>query len=282
MNESSSARTWFLLSLIFAGLFLVFTAIYATGMVNMAVLVVERWLIGRPLTQFDCVLTEWVNFGAAPVNLLFIALVGVACGLTRYRWRVLPYLVVLTALGIAAEEIGKNLFVLPLPPVMRSGMTTLSCPQTGHSHLQQLQLALGMWWKAPQPVQNVQDWAHSVSQMPINIRSGPLELSQSYPSGHAIRWWFTGLLIAWLLWRHMKRGVRRWLAVALVLIVCFSGAAIQFYIGNHFISDTIGGYLLGTALACLAIGLLMVNERKEKAEGIHSLFLVQGQREMEG
>jgi membrane-associated phospholipid phosphatase len=265
-DELAVARKWFLLALIFGGLFLACTALYATGALDMATLVVERWIIGRPLTQFDCVLVEWKNFGAAPVNLVFIALLGTACGCTRYRWRVLPYLVILVLLGIAAEDVGKTLFALPLPPVMRSGMTDLTCPQAVPSPLQQLQVGLGMWWKAPLLAHNVQDWSHTVSQMPINMSSGPLQQNQSYPSGHAIRWWFTGLLLAWLFWRHLKRGVGRWLVVVLTLTLCFIGAMIQFYVGTHFISDTIAGYLLGTALACLGIGLFILNDKKSNQE----------------
>src|SRR5579864_5165989 len=184
-DELVVARKWLLLALVFGGLFLIFTALYVMGALNMATLVVERGMIGRPLLQFDCVLVEWRNFGAAPVNLVFIALVGTACGLTRYRWRVLPSLVLLVLLGIVAEEIGKTLIALPLPAIMRSGMVNLTCPQAGPSPLQHLQLGLGMWWEAPLPAQNVQDWAHTVSRMPINLSSGRLDSNQSYPSGHA-------------------------------------------------------------------------------------------------
>jgi membrane-associated phospholipid phosphatase len=259
--ELAVARKWFLLALVFGCLYLAVTALYATGVLDMPTLLVERWIIGRPLTQFDCVLVEWRNFGAAPVNLVFVALIGTVCGLTRYRWRILPYLIILVLIGIALEEIGKELFVLPVPPTMRSGMVILTCPHARKPFLLQLQLGLGMWWKAPLLAQNLQDRAHTVSRMPIDLSTGYLEQSNSYPSGHTIRWWFTGLLMAWLFWKHIKPGVVRWLFVLLTLALCFIGAVIQFYVGVHFISDTIAGYLLGTALACFAIGLLILNEK---------------------
>src|SRR5260370_12018373 len=148
-DELAVARKWLLLVLIFGGLFLACTAIYATGALDMATLVVERWMIGRPLTPFDCVLVEWKNFGAAPVNLVFIALLGTACGCTRYRWRVLPYLVILVLLGIAVEDVGKTLFALPLPPVMRSGMPDLTCPQAFPSPLHNLHSVLRFSCKLP-------------------------------------------------------------------------------------------------------------------------------------
>ena len=272
----AGVRKWFLLALLFGCLSLAFTVLYASGVMNRATLEFERWLIGRPLTQFDCVLVEWRNFGAATFSLIFIALVGIICGLTHYRWRVLPYLVILILIGIAIEEVGKNLFILPVSLTMHSGMAALACPQEVHSRLQHLQLGLGMWWIAPLPPPGLQDWAHTISQLPINTSFDRLIPGHSYPSGHAIRWWFTGLLIAWLLWKHITSSIVRWPLVAITLSLCFFGAAIQFYVGAHFIIDTLAGYLLGTSLACCAIGLLILNEKKPNDVKLRSVLPVQG------
>jgi membrane-associated phospholipid phosphatase len=149
---------------------------------------------------------------------------------------------------------------------MVSGMVGLTCPQAKSSLLQHFQLGLGMWWEAPLPIRNVQAWSHTVSLMPIKLSSGQIEQNHSYPSGHALRWWFTGLLMAWLLWRHIKRGVARWLFVVLTLTLCCLGAAIPFYVGTHLLSDTLAGYFLGTALACIAIGLLILNDKRRNQE----------------
>ena len=259
-----AARSWFLLALLFTALFLGLTAFYTTGVLTLPTLLVERWLIGRPQLQFDCVLVQWRNIGAAPATLGITALLGVWCGLTRYRWRVLPLLLTLALIGVGVEVVGKHMIALLLPPVMRSGMVALTCPQVGSSSssLLRIQLSLGMWWKAPLPTRGEQDWAHTVSLMPILLSNGHLEASYSYPSGHALRWWFMGLVGAWLLWRHVRRGFARSLSVVALLIISFCGAATQFYLGVHFISDTIAGYLLGSALACCAIGLLLLNEKQ--------------------
>jgi membrane-associated phospholipid phosphatase len=272
----AGVRKWVLLALLFGCLSLAFTALYASGVMNRATLEFERWLIGRPLTQFDCVLVEWRNFGAATFNLIFIALVGIICGLTHYRWRVLPYLLILILISIAIEEIGKNLFSLSVSSTMHSGMASLTCPQEGRSRLQHLQLGLGMWWLAPLPPRGLQDWAHNVSQKPINTSFAQLTLSHSYPSGHAIRWWFTGLLVSWLLWKHIKSGIVRWSLVILTLVLSFLGAAIQLYVGAHFVIDTFAGYLLGTSLACCAIGLLILNEKKHEDMQLRSVLPTKG------
>jgi membrane-associated phospholipid phosphatase len=262
-----AARLWFLLALLFTALFLGLTAFYTTGVLTLPTLLVERWLIGRPQLQFDCVLVQWRNIGAVPASLGIITLLGVFCGLTRYRWRVLPLLLVLALIGASAEVVGKHFIALSLPPVLRSGMVALTCPQVGSSSSSWLrfQLDLGMWWKAPLPARGEQDWAHTVSLMPILLNSGRLEASYSYPSGHALRWWFVGLVGTWLLWRHIRRGFARSLSVIALLIISFCGAATQFYLGAHFISDTIAGYLLGSALACCAIGFLLLNEKPSRS-----------------
>ena len=272
----AGVRKWFLLALLFGCLFIAFTALYASGVMNRNTLEFERWLIGRPLTQFDCVLVEWRNFGAATFNLIFIALIGIICGLTRYRWRMLFYLLILILVGIAIEDVGNRFFSLPVSLRMHSGMAALACPQEGQSSLQHLQLGLGMWWTAPLPPLGLQDWTHAVSQLPINVGIHRLIPSHSYPSGHAIRWWFTGLLVAWLLWKHIKSGIVRWPLVILTLSLSFLGAAIQLYVGAHFIIDTLAGYLIGTSLACCTIGLLILNEKKHEDMQLSSVSPAQG------
>jgi len=270
-NNLRRARTWLLMALLFGTLFLGSFLIYRTGVLDAPTLLAERWIVGRPLTQFDCVLIQWRNFGAVPATFVLVVLIGAGGALTRrYRWRTLACLLLLLLFSVLIEEVGKKLFSLPFPPEMGSGMTTLACPQGGHSLSFSLQLALGMWWKAPMPGSNLQTWAYTVSHMPITVATNNVTYSNSYPSGHATRWWFTGMVLAWLCSEHGKPGVGRQLGSWLILIVCFLGAAIQYYVGAHFLSDTIAGYLLGTALACLAIAGFIINETRHQPVQINT------------
>jgi membrane-associated phospholipid phosphatase len=269
-NKLHRVRTWLLLALLFGTLFLCSFLVYRTGALDSATLRVERWIVGRPLTQFDCVLIQWRNVGAAPATFVLIVLIGTIGALTRrYRWRMLVYLLLLLLFSVIIEEAGKKLFSLPFPSEMRSGMTTLACPQGGQRLLFHLQLALGMWWKAPMPSNSLQDWAHTTSQMPLTVTASNVTDSNSYPSGHATRWWFTGMILAWLWRRHRQPGVGRRLGFWLILMVCFLGASIQFYVGAHFLSDTLAGYLLGTVLGCLAIAALTLNATRRQPGQIH-------------
>ena len=93
------------------------------------------------------------------------------------------------------------------------------------------------------------------------IRQRPLQVAYyaetgySFPSGHsATAMTLYGLLGYWLV-RGRRRIRNRWLvgssAVGLILVVGFS----RIYLGVHFLSDVLGGYLLG---ACwLIVGIVL-------------------------
>lgn len=68
----------------------------------------------------------------------------------------------------------------------------------------------------------------------------------SFPSGHMARLSFLALVVAGL-WP------RTWIAVSGATFVAFSLFA-RVYIGDHWISDALGGLLLGTGIGVLAVG----------------------------
>jgi hypothetical protein len=251
-----------LLALSFGGLFLLVSLLYALGVLTLPTLWIERWLVGRPLVQLDCVLVEWRNFGAPSITLTLFAGVGLVSVLTRrYRWPVLPCLLLLILFSAFVETVGKQFIDIPLPLSLQSAMISLSCPQRIHGLSTQLPLFLGMWWQAPLPSPSASAFAQLVAHQPIRLTPGAFVEVFDYPSGHAIRWCFTGVVLCWLCWRHMRpAALRRPLAVAL-LVLCYLGAAIHFYIGAHLLADTLAGDLLGTALGTLAVALFLLNER---------------------
>jgi len=58
--------------------------------------------------------------------------------------------------------------------------------------------------------------------------------------------------------------LRRPLALVL-LVLCYLGAAIHFYVGAHLFPDTLAGDLLGTSLGCLAVGLFVLNDTQRRS-----------------
>jgi membrane-associated phospholipid phosphatase len=258
-----AARKWIILSAILGALFLIGTVIYVTGVLFLPTLLVERWLLWRPETAFDCVLSEWRNLGEIPETLILTGSLGIICLLGGYRRRVLPLLLLLLLLSIGIEGLGKLFIGAPLSPTLRSAMTDLSCPQfAGKSQLFKLEVGLGMVNKVPPQSPNMISWSHTVAAMPLDLTTSVRE--HSYPSGHAARWSFVWFLAAWLAQRHIRpRLLGRSLAL-LLFAFAFMGGFIQFYTAVHFISDVLTGYLLGGTLACAAIAMLLLNSPDEK------------------
>src|SRR6266481_8249582 len=121
-QQFSSARWWFLLALGLSALFLVYTIIDATGLLDMSTLSVEHWLLNRPIGGVDCVFFEWRHLGEVPASLFLVLALGVICWRTGYSWKVVPVLLVLLMLCVSVEYIGKEVFALSLPPKLLSGM----------------------------------------------------------------------------------------------------------------------------------------------------------------
>lgn len=260
---------WFLAAGVAGLLFLIYTIINATGVLNQSTLEIERWLLERPITRLDCSFYEWRQLGEVPVTAVVLTLLSVVCIYIGYRKRVLAYLLFLLCVAVGFEVVGKSMFQLPLPPTLRSGMTVLGCPQMHGQPLSvRVAAGLGLLGQVPDPPANQVSWARTVSQQPFLPSIGDSE--NSYPGGHAMRWCFAGILLAWL----VKRSLRRWIGTVLAVICCvgaFLGGFMQFYIGAHFITDTIAGYLMGIALGCCAIGILIMNDTNYSSAQITAL-----------
>ncbi len=83
--------------------------------------------------------------------------------------------------------------------------------------------------------------------------------SLSFPSNHAAN--AAAFAVFWFLWKGPRFGV---LALACMTVVGFS----RVYLGNHYPSDVLGGFLLGTVVAVLSFSLhrkFLLNNKKSQA-----------------
>src|SRR6266496_115752 len=199
------AHKWFGLALVLLALFLLYTAIFLTGALLSPALSLEQWLLHRPPTGIDCVFHQWNRFGEVPVSLFFTFILGIGCLWLGYRRRVLPYLLLLMLLCIGSEIVGKQIFSQPVPISLELGMSNLGCQQMSEqSPLSlELRLVLGMWWEAPRAP------AWSIQQTRVSATT-PFTLSETashhgYPSGHATRCMFLGLILNWLVWKYVRK-----------------------------------------------------------------------------
>ncbi|MEU7105670.1 phosphatase PAP2 family protein [Streptomyces sp. NPDC046215] len=78
---------------------------------------------------------------------------------------------------------------------------------------------------------------------------------QAFPSGHALTATVACGLLVWLLWLHGTRtgGVRTALALGAVSVLGVGFTRV--YLGVHWLSDVVGGCLLGAALVAVSAGL---------------------------
>ncbi|GCE25014.1 hypothetical protein KDA_04980 [Dictyobacter alpinus] len=262
----ATAFPWFIAASVLVLLLIAYTVVYATGMLSHSTLEIERWLLWRPITRFDCSVFEWRRLGEAPVTLCMLIILGLICIRMGHRKRVLVFFLLLLGISLGLEVGGKMLFDQYMPYSLRSGMTVLTCPQmAGQPASVQLAAGAGLLGQVPDPPRKQVSWAHDVAQMPIDYNK--LQDSEnSFPGGHATRWCLSGLILAWITRRYLRP---RWLAIPLSLLFAIGsllGGFMQFYIGVHFITDTISGYLLGSALACCGIGVLILYDKKRTSK----------------
>lgn len=86
-----------------------------------------------------------------------------------------------------------------------------------------------------------------------------IETSKSFPSGHAaISVAFFGFLIYYLV-RHLTKRYQKNLVIILgVLLILLIGFS-RLYLGVHYLSDVLGGFLIGGM--CLGVGIWIINKK---------------------
>ena len=266
LKRIPGARLWFLAAMLLLVLFIIYTAVFSTGALLYPNLQLEQLLLHRPLTGIDCVLFEWRQFGEVWFSLLLTLALGIACLFLGYRRSILPCLLLLLLFGVGIEYVGKQYFPQVVPVNMQAGMNSLACPQMWRMPRSvKIMVSMGMWWNAPSVRPKRVEYEHYSANAPL-IFDENAAVENGYPSGHAIRWCFIGLVACWLVWRHIKKRVLRPLLTAVTLAIALGGGLAQFYIGLHLSTDLIAGYLLGASSACCAIGLLLRNEKTSKRE----------------
>lgn len=255
---------WLLLSLVPLALFLIYTLLVTNGSFASLTVHQEQWLLQRPLTRFDCVVAEWDYVGEAQASLVILLVICAVCWLLKYRLRVAFVLLLLLGVGVGVEYLGKQYITQPVPNAVQDSMDALFCPQMWRiPRLQRVSLVLGMWWIAPPTPQFRVAEARAVAAGVYNAdENAPPYVG--YPSGHAYRWMLIGLVACWLVWRHVRKRLLRWLLMFLFLALALLGGFGLFYVGRHLFTDLIGGYLLGAFLACCAIAALCAGEARNR------------------
>ncbi|WP_424891003.1 phosphatase PAP2 family protein [Streptomyces sp. XH2] len=77
----------------------------------------------------------------------------------------------------------------------------------------------------------------------------------AFPSGHALTATVACGLLVWLLWRHGVRAAGLRAALAAGAVSVLGVGFTRLYLGVHWLSDVVGGWLLGGALVAVSAGL---------------------------
>jgi len=98
------------------------------------------------------------------------------------------------------------------------------------------------------------------------------EVNRSFPSGHSTTAMALYGLLAYLLFRYYAKARRHYqlLGISFFLIILAVGAS-RIYLGVHFLSDVLAGYLLGASWVLLGISIietLSLHQRNQKEKNI--------------
>lgn len=90
-----------------------------------------------------------------------------------------------------------------------------------------------------------------------------VETHFSFPSGHATASMALAIVIVALLWKTKWRIVSIIGAAMYILSIGFS----RLYLGVHYPTDILGGWLLGAAWVLLVIGVILVSRQRKTVKG---------------
>jgi undecaprenyl-diphosphatase len=87
----------------------------------------------------------------------------------------------------------------------------------------------------------------------------------AYPSGHVLFFVVFFGFVAFLSWRYLEDGIRRvTLSICAILLVLIGPSRI--YLGDHWVSDVIGSYIIGTFWLLVLILLFLMVLHKRNGE----------------
>lgn len=97
--------------------------------------------------------------------------------------------------------------------------------------------------------------------LPTHLPSFYIQTNFSYPSGHMTRTIFIITILICLIFFSKVNYFLKLCLIVLLLTLAFMMALTRVYLGEHWLSDTLGGGLLGMGMGLFATGLILSKER---------------------
>lgn len=107
---------------------------------------------------------------------------------------------------------------------------------------------------------------------PTALAVPPYETSPSFPSGHTLNSTVIAILLAYLVLLHVKSRVGRVVTVVLLVAYALAMGLSRVFLGHHWFTDVVAGFIAGTAWALVVILahrllLRVQHERAQRSRG---------------
>lgn len=103
------------------------------------------------------------------------------------------------------------------------------------------------------------------SVLPTSLPSFYVHTDFSYPSGHMTRTIFIITVFMCIIWFHQKQVLSKLVMLGFLVILAFLMALTRVYLGEHWLSDVLGGSLLGFGAGFFA-AILIIKPRQLRVD----------------
>lgn len=89
--------------------------------------------------------------------------------------------------------------------------------------------------------------------LPFHVSTVHIATNYAFPSGHMSRTMFIVIIVAFLTSRYLKGTWQKRFILAAAIVFTVTMAVSRIYLGEHWTSDVIGGFFLGTSMGLLTL-----------------------------